>query len=239
MKKEAFEAYLGEADLASSTVYSRIWALSTIEKRQELDLDVEYEKDGLQGVMTLLSYTTEDAAAGRANPTNITIDPANLLGRLRWFRSHLRSYIQFRGGPLVPTPEPEIEEAVVEAVEITFGLEKDMQLALRQNIAQLEPGLKVIDGGTERKVDSGFIDILARDADGTLVVIEIKSIASKPDSVAQVLGYMGAIAEEENAQDVRGYLIAADHPKRVRWAAKAVPNLKLRTYRFTFEFEPA
>ena len=48
---------------------------------------------------------------------------------------------------------------------------------------------------------------------------------------------MGAIAEEQNESTARGYLIAADHPKRVRWAAKAVPNLELRTYTISFGFE--
>ena len=126
---------------------------------------------------------------------------------------------------------------MADAVEITFGLEKDMQQALRQNIAQLEPGLQVIDGGSERSVEAGFIDILARDANGHIVVIELKAVESKPEAVAQVLGYMGAIAEEEKQSTVRGYLIAADHPKRVRWAAKAVPNLELRTYTISFGFE--
>jgi RecB family endonuclease NucS len=46
--------------------------------------------------------------------------------------------------------------------------------ALRANIDQLEPGLTVIDGGNERKVASGFIDITARDRSGATVVIELK-----------------------------------------------------------------
>lgn len=133
-------------------------------------------------------------------------------------------------------PNDDEAEEVIEAAGITFGLEKDMQKALRSNITQLEPGLKIIDGGVERKVDAGFIDILAQDSEGTVVVIELKAAASKAEAVAQILGYMGAVAEEDSLHKVRGYLIAEDHPKRVRWAAKAVPNLELRTYSVSFQF---
>lgn len=51
---------------------------------------------------------------------------------------------------------------LAEALETTFGLERDLQRALRNNIEQLERGLKIIDGGKERKVESGFIDITVR-----------------------------------------------------------------------------
>lgn len=236
MNSDAFETWLQAADLAPTTIQTRLWVLSTLEKKQEVDLDAEYARDGLSGLMHLLSYSSEDAAQNRPNPTNMTIDPKNLKGRLSWYRSHLKSYIQFLGGQPLPEPAGEDEETS-QAIEVTFGLEKDMQRALRLNLSQLEPGLQEIDSGVERKVDGGSIDILARDAQGKTVVIEIKSVASKPDAVAQVLHYMGAIAEEDGLEEIRGYLIAADHPKRVKWAAKAVPNLELRIYRINFGFE--
>ena len=46
-------------------------------------------------------------------------------------------------------------EQVVEALETTFVLERDLQRALRSNIEQLEPGLKITDGGNEQSVPSG------------------------------------------------------------------------------------
>jgi hypothetical protein len=39
------------------------------------------------------------------------------------------------------------DEKLEEAEEITFGLKRDLQLALRANIEQLEIGLKIIDEG--------------------------------------------------------------------------------------------
>ena len=37
--------------------------------------------------------------------------------------------------------EPSVAEEVIEAMETTFGLERDLQIALRSNIEQLEQGL--------------------------------------------------------------------------------------------------
>src|SRR5947209_8382221 len=58
-------------------------------------------------------------------------------------------------------PSEEAEEVAV-ALETKFGLERDLQNALRSHIEQLEPGLRISDGGTEQAVASGGrIDITA------------------------------------------------------------------------------
>ncbi len=92
-----------------------------------------------------------------------------------------------------------------------------------------------MDGGDELKVEAGFIDILARDGQGQWVVIELKAEVSRPAAVAQILAYMGCVASERGGQ-VRGILVASDFDKRVEYAARAVPNLLLKRYRFRFEF---
>lgn len=107
-------------------------------------------------------------------------------------------YLRFRGGTtqeIEERSEPE-NELIDEVVSRTFALERDLQAALRKNLVQLEDGLKVEDGGNERKVEAGFIDILARDASGVLTVIELKAEMAAPSAVAQILAYMGCIAEE-------------------------------------------
>jgi hypothetical protein len=119
--------------------------------------------------------------------------------------------------------------------EITFGLERDLQIALRRNIDQLEPGLKIIDDGTERTVEAGRIDITAEDGNNKLVVIELKAVVAAPESVAQILAYMASV-EKEDQRLVRGILVAPDFHPRVVLAAKAVPNLQLKKYSFTFSF---
>jgi endonuclease len=47
---------------------------------------------------------------------------------------------------------------------------------------------------------------------------------------------MGCIAEE-TGEAVRGILVAGDHHPRVKLAARAIPNLTLKKYRYRFEFE--
>lgn len=132
--------------------------------------------------------------------------------------------------------EPSEAEEVIEAVETTFGLERDLQRALRSNIEQLEQGLKVIDGGKERTTEAGRIDITVEDQQGVIVVVELKAGAANSDCVAQILAYIGALSEKEQ-KPVRGILVAGDFPRRVVFAARAVPNLQLKKYTFRFSFE--
>ena len=117
--------------------------------------------------------------------------------------------------------------------------QRDLQSALRRAIEQLEPGLEIIDDGAERSVASGFIDITARDARGAIVVVELKTGTARQGAVAQVLSYMGDIAEEEPDQTVRGLLVAGDFDKKARSAARVLSNqvLSLRSYRIRFEFK--
>jgi len=128
------------------------------------------------------------------------------------------------------------EEQIAEAAEITFGLERDLQSAIRANISHLEPGLEITDGGKERQTDAGWIDITASDREGNVVVIELKAGSASPDAIAQVLAYMGAVAEADK-KPVRGILVAGEFHKRVIWASRAIPKLELRKYAFQFTFE--
>lgn len=119
--------------------------------------------------------------------------------------------------------------------EVTFSLERDLQAALRQNITTLENGLQIIDNGRERKTVAGRIDITAIDNEGKTVVIELKAVEAKPDVLAQVLAYMEAVQQEDNAQ-VRGIIVARGFSERVRLAARQIPHVKLLTYSFQFNF---
>ena len=122
-----------------------------------------------------------------------------------------------------------------DAEEITFGLERDLQEALRANIGQLEAGLKIIDGGRENSTEAGRIDITAEDASGHIVVIELKAGMAPPDAVAQILAYMGTVAAYGD-KPVRGILVAGNFQKKVLLASRAVSNLALKRYSFQFKF---
>jgi hypothetical protein len=127
------------------------------------------------------------------------------------------------------------EDTYEEAQEMTFGLESQMQAALRINIQQLESGLEIIDGGTERHTSAGFIDITAKDSKGNIVIIELKAPIAKPEVIAQTLAYMQAIQDEYKGE-VRGIIVASDFVDRVKMAARQIPNLNLVQYTFQFNF---
>jgi|LakMenE18May11ns_1017448.scaffolds.fasta_scaffold9736119_1 hypothetical protein len=128
------------------------------------------------------------------------------------------------------------EDLVDELTEISFGLEKDLQTALRKNIISLGADLKIIDGGNERTTEAGRIDITAKDKNDTTVVIELKAGMAKPEVIAQTLSYMTALKREGHAS-IRGIIIANSFQDRVKLAAEAIDNLELVEYAFQFSFK--
>jgi RecB family endonuclease NucS len=135
----------------------------------------------------------------------------------------------------VIVPEETESDEVLDAIETTFGLERDLQNALRKNIGDLEKGLSIIDDGKERKVASGFIDITARAKDGATVVIELKAGPADRDAIGQILAYMGDLMATEKV--VRGVLVAGEFTARAIAAARATQNLQLISYGFKFSFQ--
>ena len=242
MQGESFERYMRSRNLADKTRQQRGYALKRIERAYGVDLDAAFQDDSLTALVATFGYSASDERDGRPNPSKLDIDPDKLLTHLRWYRSHLVDYIRFLGADVesVGLGQDGIAasdaQVIEEAVGKTFALERDLQIALRANLGDLECGLTVADGGAERKLESGFIDILARDAQDVLTVIELKADTARPEAIAQILGYMGCLAEE-TGETVRGILVAADHHPRVKHAVRAVPTLVLKRYRYKFDFE--
>src|ERR1019366_7919 len=125
----------------------------------------------------------------------------------------------------------EDEALVDDAIAGKFGLENDLQEALRANIGQLEAEMKVIDGGKEKAVAAGRIDITAEDKQGNTVVIEIKAGTADYKAIGQLLSYMGDLMTDGNGKQVRGILVAGE------FSPRAVPGIALRQYAFQFSFQ--
>jgi RecB family endonuclease NucS len=138
----------------------------------------------------------------------------------------------YHGGTEQETEEREEAEEMAN----TFGLEKDLQAALRKNIGELEPGLKIVDDDRERTVEGGRIDITAEDREGRIVVIELKAGKAKLASIGQIQFYMQSLAEEEQ-KAIRGILVAGDFDKKVIVAARGISNLELKQYSVSFSFK--
>ncbi len=201
-----------------------------------------FERDGMASIPGLFANASADEAAGRPDPTQMNVGECSLLGVLRWYKSHLNQYSMFRlSGGDVDFEEEENEtvegfdvDDEVGAVGVS-GLEADLQAALRENIEQLKPGLTICDGGAERKVASGFLDILARDGLGRLEVIELKAGTARDAVIAQILGYMGDLTGQAS-KPARSIIVAADFRTRVQSSARAISDLALKSYRYRFEF---
>lgn len=238
--KSTYRSWLEQQSYAAGTIQAQMHRAGRVEEHYG-DLDEHYDRDQLQGVIGELKYSTADERSNKPNPSRIPFN-GNTRNNLASYRHAVESYCKFRretqDNDVGPIPGRGRIETADDRGQLV-GLERDLQSALRRAIEQLEPGLEIIDDGAERSVASGFIDITARDARGAIVVVELKTGTARQGAVAQVLSYMGDIAEEEPDQTVRGLLVAGDFDKKARSAARVLPNdvLSLRSYRVRFEFE--
>jgi hypothetical protein len=126
-------------------------------------------------------------------------------------------------------------ESLAEDVEFSFKLEDDLKKALSRDLSQLESGM-VLDK-TERAVPGGRSDIVARDAAGKLVVIELKRGTAGMDALGQLTRYLGHIAIQERNNDIRGILLAYDFSNDVLAALQFYRNVRLARYSFKFSFQ--
>jgi RecB family endonuclease NucS len=110
-----------------------------------------------------------------------------------------------------------------------FHYERELKHALRQHLDRVEPGLVADDGGRERVVATGKIDITARDANGHYVVIELKAGPCPHGALEQVLAYSSDL-EAETGTPCRAVLVASEFSDRIRAAAKRAHELYLVTY---------
>lgn len=238
--KTDYKAWLETQQYDPGTVNAQIYRTARVEEAHG-NLDEHYSTDRLESLIALLRYSTDDERRSRPNPSKIPFE-GNIRNNLASYRNAVERYRKFLlsgdAGEVFPTSETIAPTAIAAAEDAgqRIGLERDMQAALRRAIDQLEPGLTIVDEGAERSVDSGFIDITARDSSRTPVIIELKAGAAGQRAVAQILSYMGDVAEEEGGP-VRGILVASDFDHKALSAARMVPTLALRRYSVRFIFD--
>lgn len=241
-----YKDWLEEQKYAPNTVVAQLHRVGRVEESYG-SLD-DHARDGtLQSVIDELTYSTEDERQEKPNPSRIRFE-GNTRNNLQAYKNAVVRYRKFLTGwersdtapPLAGAPGDLAEQgddAPLQPPAQKLSLERDMQAALRLNIARLGPQLRIIDDGAERSVHSGLIDITCEDgADDALVVVELKAGKADSRAIGQILGYMGDLAEEEDGRRVKGILVAHDFDKRCRSAAKVVPSLSLVRYAIEFNF---
>jgi len=162
-----------------------------------------------------------------------TKDPFNLYPSAA--RAILNRYIQFSldKDSISSQEEEDLAQEAEQATGLAFRLEKEMHNAVRKQLGNIEVGLT--EDGNEVQVSTGFIDIVARDAEKKLVVIELKAGKCPPGAMEQALGYAQALSDERK-EPARVLLIASEFSDRMRAAAKRTLDLKLLTYEFSLRF---
>jgi len=239
-----YTRWLTEQQYADNTKAAQLHRVKKVEESYG-NLDEHFANGTYDGVINALKYSRADEKANKPNPSKIKFD-GNIRNNLQSYKNAVVRYRKFLndiGFQKAPIPQQDLREkngtlSDAESNRQRLSLERDMQAALRRNIASLDPSLKIIDDGSERAVDSGLIDITCDDGK-SIVVVEIKAGQADNRAIGQILGYMGDLLEEEDGRPVRGILVAHDFDKRTKAAARVVPTLSLRKYSIEFKFTPA
>ncbi|WP_298929663.1 endonuclease NucS domain-containing protein [uncultured Ramlibacter sp.] len=118
-----------------------------------------------------------------------------------------------------------------------FLLERDLQRYLAENLECIEMGLKLYDVDEVRglEFDAGGgrrIDILATDAAGSLVVLELKVSKGYDRVVGQLLRYVNWVRQNlaEPGQRVRGMIVCRTMTEDLRLACADIKNIELFEY---------
>lgn len=237
----SYRDWLKAQEYSANTQVAQLHRVAKVEQYYG-SLDEIYQQGRYEELIGDLSYSAEDERHGKPNPSRIVFD-GNIRNNLQSYKNAVVRYRKFLLQGFDSSAEAQTASAVAATPDSSpaeyqkLSLERDMQAALRREIGQLEPGLKIVDDGAERAVSSGFIDILCEDSSGTSVVIELKAGKTDARVVGQILGYMGDVMEDDGISNVRGIIVAHEFDKRTVAASKAVPNLKLMRYSISFRFE--
>lgn len=141
---------------------------------------------------------------------------------------HSKFDIGDRNQPFEPTCDPETASE--------FAYESDLRDFLAKNLSVVEPRLQLYQEegitGVEFPVGGRFVDILAVDSQGRLVVIELKVSRGYDRVVGQLLRYMAWIKKNhaEAGQTVRGIIAARDISDDLKLACSELPDVSLYEY---------
>lgn len=143
---------------------------------------------------------------------------------------------QATGAAKIPEGEDEDESEAQSSPNGEFAYERDLRNYLAKNLSSLEKGLRLYEEegitGIEFPVGGRFIDILAMDPGGGLVVIELKVSRGYDRVIGQLMRYVAWIKKNlsEDDQRVRGMIVAREMSEDLLLACSMVPDVELFEY---------
>ena len=146
-------------------------------------------------------------------------------------------------GSPIPNGKLIIDEDAEPECSTEFAYEADLRNYLSKNLSFIEAGLKLYQDeditGIEFDVGGRRIDILAVDAKGALVVIELKVSRGYDRVVGQLMRYMAWIRKNqaEAGQQVRGIIVAREISEDLWLACSLLADVKLLEYELSLKLK--
>ncbi len=174
--------------------------------------------------------------AGQVIPRIVTKDGQPVPNAVGLLDTFIADMLRAQDSP-VPVDSIETEASLEDEADLgpppsSISLERDLRDHIAYDPSIVEPGLKL--RCKEYPTDVGNIDVLCEDANGTLVVIELKKDRASDAVVGQALRYMGWLQKTEK-RDVRGIIVVGGRDDRLLYAVAPVPTIKLMYYQVHFE----
>lgn len=152
--------------------------------------------------------------------------------------SHFRLYEAGRDptpiSKLTPVEDEQLDNSHLGSDE--FAYEHDLRDYLARNLHTLEPSLTLYTDegitGIEFPAGGRYIDILATDAQGNYIVIELKVSKGYDRVIGQLLRYVSWIKKNhaEPEKKVRGIIVAKKISDDLRLACSELPDISLYEY---------
>ena len=129
-----------------------------------------------------------------------------------------------------------IEEKTARTVERTSLLEANLENFLAERIEQLEKGLILVARQLDTK-EVGRLDLLCRDKEKSLVVVELKKMRAGSSIIDQIQRYMGWVMDHKakKGQKVKGIIVVGKKDTALEYAVKANPLIKVKSFSVHFD----
>ena len=138
-----------------------------------------------------------------------------------------------------------LSDSPSEPSELEFAYESILRDHCAGNLSSIEPGLTLFEkdgiSGVEYPAGGRFIDILAIDSQGALVVIELKLSRGHDRVVGQLAHYLGWVQQNlaQPQQRVRGMIIVRQVTEGLRLASGRLADVSLFQYELSVSLTKA